>query len=243
MSNKIKFSIVTVCYNDIENLELTIKSVTDQKNISIQYIIVDGGSSDGTKEMIEKYKNKIDVFISEKDSGIYNAMNKGIGLASGEFINFLNAGDLYSDSFFLHNLSKNCDFKQIDLCYTDFKIGDKLYSPTLNKSYLLRNMLCHQSIFYSRKIFEKLRYNEKYQLCADFENLVRIFESISFYHVRNLHVVYLGGGLSSKLNLQEKLLNERMAIISDSEFSTFYKIQFYIINSIQLFRLKLCTFL
>ena len=91
-------SIITVVFNDKYGLEETILSVLSQTSENIEYIIIDGGSNDGTVDVIKKYEKSIDKWISEPDNGIYDAMNKGIALASGGFINFMNAGDVYASN-------------------------------------------------------------------------------------------------------------------------------------------------
>jgi cellulose synthase/poly-beta-1,6-N-acetylglucosamine synthase-like glycosyltransferase len=100
--NKPLISIITVVYNGEKFLEETIKSVINQTYDNVEYIIIDGGSSDGTIDIIKKYEDYIDYWVSEKDNGIYDAMNKGIDLATGIWINFMNAGDLFFDNTIEH---------------------------------------------------------------------------------------------------------------------------------------------
>ena len=100
-------SVITVCYNSENTIEQTIQSVISQKYSEIEYIIVDGGSSDNTLSIIEKYKSKIDFLISEKDNGIYDAINKGINYSSGEIVGFLHADDIFKNSNVLNNIHDN----------------------------------------------------------------------------------------------------------------------------------------
>ena len=105
MRNKPLVSIVTVVYNGENFLEETIKSVINQTYENIEYIIIDGGSTDGTVDIIKKYEDKINYWVSEKDAGIYDAMNKGIEAFKGDYINFLNAGDSYVNNEVLNRAS------------------------------------------------------------------------------------------------------------------------------------------
>lgn len=107
MNELYKISVITVCYNSIATIENTIKSVLEQTYPNIEYIVIDGGSSDGTKEIIEKYADKIDCWVSESDNGIYDAMNKGINHASGEWIHFRNSGDYFFSSESISEIFKN----------------------------------------------------------------------------------------------------------------------------------------
>ena len=116
--NKMKVSVITVCYNAIQGVEKTIRSVLSQSYPDIEYIVIDGGSTDGTLDVIQKYRDKIDYLVSESDDGIYDAMNKGIKAATGEWINFLNAGDFFASDDALKD-AMSIDTEGIDVIYGD----------------------------------------------------------------------------------------------------------------------------
>ena len=154
-------SIITVVYNGVDFIEETIQSVIGQTYENVEYLVIDGGSTDGTLEIIKKYKDQIQYFISEKDNGIYDAMNKGIKAATGQWFNFLNAGD----SFIEHDVLEKIFSSSIDnatLIYGDIKVLHKngeshlhYASPLTDDMSLKRGMkVCHQAIFYNRKIME-----------------------------------------------------------------------------------------
>lgn len=119
-----KISVITVCYNAIEGIEITIKSVLGQSYINIEYIVIDGASTDGTVEVIQKYIDSIDFYVSEPDGGIYDAMNKGIMAATGDWINFLNAGDVFNSKQSLEK-ALSIDTEGIDIIYGDSMEIDK----------------------------------------------------------------------------------------------------------------------
>lgn len=243
MNKKYLFSIITVVYNDSENLEKTIISILKQKFENFQYIIIDGGSTDETKEIISKYSKYVDNIISENDNGIYDAMNKGLNLSDGYWINFLNAGDEYLESTFLHDLSIQASNNSFNLLYTDFVINNIIYSPVINLFYLLRSMPCHQSIFYKYDLFDSKLYNLEYKYCADFNHLIEKYQIIKSLKIINLKIKYLGGGFSAKKNSQKSILNERFKIIYKSNLDFNFKIIFFAINRLQYFKHLLCSFL
>ncbi len=119
-----KVTIITVCYNAIEGIEKTIQSVIGQSYPCIEYIVVDGASTDGTVDVVRKYADNIDYFVSEPDGGIYDAMNKGIRAATGEWINFLNAGDTFASKDTLKDVL-SIDLENIDVVYGDSMEIDK----------------------------------------------------------------------------------------------------------------------
>lgn len=115
-------TIITVAYNAVKDIENTILSVLNQTYPNIEYIIIDGGSTDGTLDIIKKYEDKISYWVSEADKGIYDAMNKGALKATGEWLNFMNAGDTFYDQQVLEKVFKDNDWSDADVIYGDINI-------------------------------------------------------------------------------------------------------------------------
>jgi putative colanic acid biosynthesis glycosyltransferase len=172
-------SIVTVTFNAKNDLENTIKSVSEQTYPNIDYIIVDGDSTDGTKELLKYYNHKITKWISEKDSGLYDAMNKGITLASGDFIYFLNSGDTFFEKNTIEEFAKNIDCLEMIyfgnvLLYSDnlawkanpIKSSEDLYD-------INRFLPHHQSIFYPRSFYTTNSYDLKFKIVGDIDFTLR----------------------------------------------------------------------
>jgi glycosyltransferase involved in cell wall biosynthesis len=146
-------SIITVVYNDVRNRERTIQSVLSQTFTNIEYIIIDGESTDGTIDVIKKYESKIDYICSEKDNGIYDAMNKGIRHASGKWLNFMNSGDIFVNENVLSNIFSNKFKDEIKFLYSNyFEIVNQ--KKILNISSFERGIILHQSCIYQRQLHE-----------------------------------------------------------------------------------------
>ena len=167
-------SIVTVVYNGEKFLEETIQSVISQTYENVEYIIIDGGSTDGTLDIIKRNEDKIDYWISEKDKGIYDAMNKGIDVASGEIIGLINADDWYEKDTIntvIKNYSgdKNFDIFHGNLNYINK--SEKIYKPNFShRKMLLQGMsLYHPTCFVKRSIYEEEKFDTNYQLVADYK--------------------------------------------------------------------------
>ena len=180
MNNNPLISIVTVCYNAATTIEQTILSVINQNYKNYEYIIIDGGSKDGTINTIKKYSDKITYWISEPDKGIYDAMNKGASKASGDFIQFLNAGDWLSDNEILFNIFNNNNYKDKDVIYGDMIIrrSDGVYYAKPEELYLFKYYfpLYHPSTFISKNTFLKYKFDINYKISADF----KIFRDIYY---------------------------------------------------------------
>lgn len=172
-----KISVITVCFQAEQNIAKTIESVKHQTYPDIEYIIVDGGSSDGTMAVIEEtlgnYPAKI---ISEPDRGIYDAMNKGIGLAGGEYIHFLNAGDIYYDERVIEKAVCRIEktgadivYGDIEYLYTDGSRERRNYDGKCSRQiyYLTGDCINHQAMFVAAKLFAKDLFDINLKICAD----------------------------------------------------------------------------
>jgi glycosyltransferase involved in cell wall biosynthesis len=180
--NQPLISVVIVTYNAGTTLEDTLNSIFEQTYPNIELVIIDGGSKDGTLKIIESHSSKIAYFISEKDNGVYDAMNKGITAAKGEWILFLGADDLLYTPHILADIFSNTDHEQVDLLYGDveFKSNRKKFGGEKEYRTLIERNLCHQSIFYKRSLFKKLgNYNTRYAIAADHEMNLRVFHNAS----------------------------------------------------------------
>ena len=183
-----KLSVITINYNNKSGLQKTFDSIVNQTFTDYEYIVIDGGSSDGSKEVIEEYSSKINYWVSEKDKGIYNAMNKGIVQAKGEYCLFLNSGDWLVDSdvlekVFLLKLEKDIFYGNILKVYSSLKIErDKSpQSSFLTLADMFFSTLNHPSTFIKKKLFNEYGlYNEEYKIVSDWAFFLKV---IGLYNV------------------------------------------------------------
>lgn len=176
--NRMKISVITVCYNDRERIEKTILSVLSQSYGNLEYIVIDGGSTDGTVDIIKKYANRIAYFVSESDEGIYDAMNKGLRKAVGEWVCFLNAGDLFVSESVLNTIFDEEFCRQFGVIYGDVFLRNSnnslTFQPARPLSFLKRAMpFCHQSSFVRRDLIKG--FNPRYKICADYDFFYFLF--------------------------------------------------------------------
>jgi glycosyltransferase involved in cell wall biosynthesis len=222
-----KISIITVVYNNENTIQDTINSVLSQNYDNLEYIIVDGASTDGTvkviKETIRIHSKKNIIFISEKDNGAYDAMNKGIDLANGDIVGTLNSDDLYYDKYCLSIVmnefqNKRSDSIFADLVYFRSNNSDKVvrYYSSANfssKKFAFGWMPAHPTFFVRRKCYEKYgKYKTNYIIAADYELLIRFFAThiISYSYIPKVLVKMRVGGVSTKSFKSNWILNKEI---------------------------------
>lgn len=214
-------SYVTISLNAKNTIERTIKSVRDQSYENCEYIVIDGGSDDGTINILANYDSCIDFCVSEKDSGIYNAFNKALLLARGDIICFINADDwLCPDAAQIAvDLLCNCD--ELSALVSSAIVHDSLRGswvwrprPINAGSYFTGANVCHNAIYARRRVYEVVgAYNENYKIAGDFEWLMRCFESnVSFIYSDDPTANFSSGGVSS--NIASHCM-ESMRVVSD----------------------------
>lgn len=208
MESFLRISVITVCYNSAKTIRYTIDSVLSQEYPNLEYIIIDGGSSDGTLNIIQEYSDKISKVLSEKDKGIYDAMNKGINLASGDIIGFLNADDVYSHEKVLNRIAETMENKSLDACYADLVYVNnknivRKYNSGIFKPSLLHYgwMPAHPTLYVKRSVFEQYGgFRTDYKIAADFEFVARVFSksNLSAMYIPEVWIKMRHGGISTK---------------------------------------------
>lgn len=220
-----KISIITVCFNSAKTIRDTIESVLSQDYPEIEYIVVDGGSNDGTIEIVSEYQSKIASYVSEKDRGIYDAMNKGISLASGDIIGILNSDDTYMSVKTISELMQVMSQKKTDCIFADLIVVDpknmnkvlRYYDSSKFRTNRFRFgwMPAHPTFFVKRSVYERVGlFSLKYQISADYEMLIRIL------HVNQYTYAYLpkpvvrmrAGGTSSASLSRNWILNKEIVM-------------------------------
>ncbi|WP_457747002.1 glycosyltransferase family 2 protein [Sulfurimonas sp.] len=218
-----KVSIITVVYNNKSTISDAIESVLTQTYKNIEYIIVDGASSDGTVDVIKSYGDKINKFVSEPDNGLYDAMNKGIELATGDVVGILNSDDFYVDRFVIDKIVKEFKEKKVDSVYADLvyvkpenleKIVRYYDSSKFHPSKFAYGwMPAHPTFFVKKWVYEKYgRFKTDYKIAADYEILVRFLEKykINYFYLDEVIVKMRMGGISTRGFKSNYILNKEI---------------------------------
>lgn len=184
-----KISIITINYNNLEGLKRTVESVVNQTWKEFEYIVIDGGSTDGSTAYIQSQDDKIDYWVSEPDKGIYNAMNKGIAKAGGKYVVFMNSGDSFISLNTLQLCSNFIYNYQADVFYGQIKIDNNLYEETivypskLTLAYLKNMVINHQACFFLLDTLLKFKgYSEEYKLAADYHYYLKLYVNGNTFH-------------------------------------------------------------
>lgn len=218
-----KVSIITVVFNNALTIRTTIESVLNQTYKDIEYIIIDGASTDQTLEQIKLYSNKIDHIVSEPDKGMYDAMNKGIKLASGDIVGILNADDFFCDDKVIQKLVDVFVKDKIDAVYGDIQFVNPSNLNKIVRYYSSKRfnplkfkygfMPAHPSFYVKREFFEKLGYyKEDYLIASDYELLIRFLynKEIKYKYIEMPFVTMRTGGVSNKSLKNRFVLNKEI---------------------------------
>lgn len=208
-----KISIITVAFNAKETIQDTIESVLSQNYKNIEIIVIDGNSTDGTVEIIKNYGKQITQFVSEPDNGIYDAMNKGITLATGDIIGILNADDFYIDNQVIEKIANVFQQEKVDSVFADLvyiknnnvaKIIRKYDSSSFHPDkFAYGKMPAHPTFFVRKQIYQKYGlFRTDLKIAADFDILVRFLyvHKISYYYLPQVVIKMRTGGVSTSFN-------------------------------------------
>ena len=198
-----RYSIITINYNNGEGLRSTIESVIRQSCNDYEYIIIDGGSSDDSTNVIKEYAKHITYWVSEKDNGVYHAMNKGVAAAKGDYCIFMNSGDSFHSPDILNDVA---EYKEDIICGRVIK-GNSQESSGHHKSTislvdLMRGSLPHQAMFIKRELLVNHPYDEKYKILSDWKFCIEtlIFDNNSFRNINTIVADYDTSGISTNSN-------------------------------------------
>lgn len=221
-----KLSIITINLNNKDGLQKTIDSVMAQTSKCFEWIVIDGASTDGSRELVEKYSAYVTYWLCEPDTGIYNAMNKGVDAANGDYLLFLNSGDCLYDENVVRDFLERDNTE--DLIYGNALVVDdafneisKIISPAvLRLSTFWSNSLNHQSIFFHERCFKNYRYSEEYKIASDYELIIKLLlGGYSFHKYDRFIAKYNGLGASSTSSRSD----EEKAIIRNRLLPSYLK--------------------
>jgi len=256
--SNLKVSIITVSFNSVKTISDTIKSVLNQTYPDIEYIIVDGYSSDGTRELVRSFGNEISTFISEPDNGIYEAINKGIRSATGEIVGIINSDDFFYTNDVIEKVVRSFRDNEIDAVIGDAQFVDPKNTSKVVRYFSSKNfkpwkfkygfMPAHPGFYVRRELFEKFGYYKTdYKIGADFELLIR------FLYINRIKYMYLEmpflsmrtGGVSNKSICSNFTLNKEISrACKENEVYTnyFYIYSKYFSKTFELFGNNSCNY-
>lgn len=229
----LKMSIITVCFNSAHTIQQTIESVIKQSYDNVEYIIIDGGSTDGTIDIIKKYENKIAYWTSESDKGIYDAMNKGIAKATGDIIAIINSDDWYLDNDVIKEVIEAFEKNDIDIVHGNLIYVNEIENekfrmlPNLKLEKIYKEMVInHPACFVKKDVYKSLgKFDLKYNITADYELMLRFYiHGCSFFYLDKDIVYFRYGGTSTK--------NVYLTLTETCNISILYGTNTYVANFI-----------
>lgn len=239
-----KISVITVVYNAAEELQETIRTVVGQTYCDIEYIVIDGGSKDGTLDVINKNERYINKWISEPDNGIYDAMNKGVSLATGDLINFMNAGDSFYDESVVAQVASKYDSSTGLVIYGNHIVRrqgiDKHVVASTNIDSLWKGMIfCHQSAFVSRKLIQEEMFDSSLAIAADYKQILRLKDVAKFIKIDAIISKVSAGGVSD-IKRVSSICERREVLKNSGDYSakSFLYYKFEIAKQVLIFLIK-----
>ena len=226
-----KYTIITINYNNQIGLRRTIESVICQTLTDYEYIVIDGGSTDGSIDVIKKYSDYIDFWLSEPDNGIYNAMNKGILRSKAEYTIFMNSGDTFYDKKIVEKINSFIDGTGIVNGDTMLSSGKYVKSPTeVSLGFFLYSTIIHQSTFIKTELLKENNYDERYKLVSDWKFWIQelIFNNVSYKNVSFLVSKFEEGGIGTTNKTLHD--NEMLCVLKEMLPIKVLKDYFYFMN-------------
>ena len=205
-----KISVVTVCFNASHLIEATVRSVVGQTYADVEYIVIDGNSTDGTTDIIRRYEDRITYWVSENDKGIYDAMNKGIAAATGDYIIFMNAGDRFADENVLSEVAPQLGNHTVvsgrwNRCYADGRV--KPAGPKRLTALKVEMPICHQATFVRLPYHKENPFDVSFRLSADYDFFYKAWRrNETFYYLDNVIVDFLEAEGASTDNITTSVM-------------------------------------
>jgi len=232
-----KITVVSVVLNAANNIEKTITSVINQTYNNIEYIVIDGKSTDGTIDILKKYETKISKLLIEKDNGLYHAMNKALDIATGDFLIFLNSGDTLLSPDVIEGVAQSINNRNA-VYYGDVVMlnADKkkafFFGGRFGKHRLCFKNICHQSIFYPKNVYRTHLYDLNYRIFADYMyNITLKAEHVKFIYLNSLISFFELGGLS---HAGDALLTKNKGRIILQKFGLYYYLYYLLKKNIRI---------
>ena len=231
MMSEPKISIAIVTFNAESTLAETLESIISQDYKNYELIVIDGQSNDGTHTIIDKYKEHISVLVIEKDRGIYDAMNKAMDNATGDFIIFLGSDDLLYQKNTLSCVAKKLKQGKINYGRVVRSSDYKSHEGKCNKITLMFRNPCHQCIFYPSRAYKNSHYNIEYKIYGDWDFNLRLFNTYPIHYIKEIIAVFNVTGISNQ-KTDEKFLKDKDKIVSEN-YSWPYVYLYWVLKKIR----------